>query len=128
MCGDILRFISHCSDTDFIMTIGSYKQINKQIKLYDEIYEFYIGPDHYQKIWQNLTLDIIKPFVDYVKSIPEGKAGQMDNRKLWKEKRDAIYESYGRGIISIDAKIDSKNQRRVQCSFKIKDFIDIGVP
>lgn len=126
-CGDILRFIRHCRDDEFTMVVGAWRQVTPEKKVYNSIYEFYITPQHYSKLWSGITEDVVKPFVEYVKGIPEGKAAQLANRKLWKEHRQKIYDTYGRGLCAIDAKIDSKNQRRVQCSIKIDKLIEAGI-
>jgi hypothetical protein len=126
-CGDILRFLRHCRDNDFTMVVGSWKQHTPTTKRYSEIYEFYITPAMYKAILGNLTEDVLKPFVDYVKGIPEGKQAQLANRQLWKQKRSDLYNQCGGGIISIDAKIDSKTQRRVQCSLKLDEMISAGI-
>lgn len=122
-CGDILRFMQHCQDDEFTMVIGAWRQVSSTVKRYDYIYEFDIKPEYYVKLWSKITPDVMRPFVNYVKAIPPGKPAQMANRKLWKEKRQAIYDSHGRGLCAIDAKIDSKNQRRVQCSIKVDELI-----
>jgi len=126
-CGDILRFIRHCRDDEFIMVVGAWRQVSPTVKRYDTIYEFYMRPEHYAILWDSITEEVMTPFVDYVKSIEPGKAAQMANRKLWKQRRQAIYDSYGQGLCAIDAKIDSKNQRRVQCSIKIQKLIESKV-
>lgn len=122
-CGDIIRFMKHCKDTDFTMIVGCWKQQGPK-KIYREIYEFHFTPDLFKTIWGEITLDVIKPFVDYVKSIPEGKEAQMANRKEWKHRRAEIFANYSKGLASIDAKIDSKNQRRVQCSLSLDGLIE----
>ena len=126
-CGDILRFIRHSRNDDFAMVVGAWRQISPTVKRYDCIYEFNIKPTDYPKLWDRFTEEILQPFVDYVKSIEPGKEAQLANRKLWKERRQAIYDTYGQGLCAIDAKIDSKNQRRVQCSIKIDKLIDSGI-
>jgi len=126
-CGDILRFIRHCRDGEFTMVVGAWRQITPAVKRYDTIYEFHIRPADYATLWDRITEQVMQPFVDYVKSIEPGKAAQMANRKLWKERRQAIYDTYGQGLCAIDAKIDSKNQRRVQCSIKIDKLINSGI-
>lgn len=126
-CGDILRFMSHCEKDQFFMVVGAWCQITPEIKRYDCIYEFKIHPDNYKTLWSGITTEVVQPFVEYVKSIPEGKAAQLANRSLWKQKRQAIYDTYGQGLCAIDAKIDSQNQRRVQCSIKIQKLIDSGI-
>jgi len=126
-CGDVLRFIRHSRDDEFTMVVGAWQQITPEVKRYSTIYEFNIKPADYATLWAGITEEAVRPFVDYVKSIPTGKEGQMANRKLWKERRQAIYDTYGQGLCAIDAKIDSKNQRRVQCSIKIDKLIDSGI-
>jgi hypothetical protein len=126
-CGDVLRFIRHCRDDEFTMVVGAWQQITLDVKRYNAIYEFNIKPKDYATLWAGITEEAVKPFVEYVRSIPSGKAAQLANRRIWKERRQAIYDEYGQGLCAIDAKIDSKNQRRVQCSIKIDKLIDSGV-
>ena len=126
-CSDILRFFKHCRDSEFTMVLGVWKQISKTQKKYSEIYEIKFDPKTCKNVWGNMTEDMLTPFVEYVKSIEPGKEAQIANRKLWKEKRKAIYDKVEGCVMKIDAKIDSKNQRRVQCSVKIDDLINAGL-
>jgi hypothetical protein len=126
-CGDILRFVEHCKQTEFTIIVGAWRQVTSEIKRYDCIYEFYINPTHYDILWSGITKEVLEPFVNYVKAIEPGKAAQLANRKIWKEHRQNIYDTHGRGLCAIDAKIDSKTQRRVQCSFKIDELIKSGI-
>jgi len=127
-CGDILRFLRHCRDDEFTIVAGLWRQVTPEQKVYQEIYEFDIAPEHYNKLFANMSEEVIQEFVDYVKAIPEGREAQLANRKLWKEKRKIIYDTCGRGLVTIDAKIDSKNQRRVQCGVKLQGLIDAEIP
>jgi hypothetical protein len=127
-CGDILRFIDHCYNSDFTIVAGCWKQITPTHKRFYEILEFYITPDLQKIMCGGFTVKNIKPFVDYVKSIPDGKAAQMKNQRLWKEKRQELYNNCKPGLLRIDAKIDSKNQRRVQCSLVIDEMIAAKIP
>jgi hypothetical protein len=126
-CGDILRFIRHCRDDEFTMVVGAWQQLTPAIKRYNTIYEFKIRPIDYTTLWNSITEEAIQPFVDYVKAIAPGKEAQLANRQEWKQRRQAIYDTYGQGLCAIDAKIDSKNQRRVQCSIKIDKLIESGI-
>lgn len=123
-CADILRFLSNFKE-GFTMLVGCWKQVNLTTKQFYKIYEFDITPNHYTDFWGGLTIENLTPYVSYVKSIEHGKKAQLDNQKLWKQKRAELYETYGRGIVSIDTKIDSKTQRRVQCSIKLEDMIRV---
>jgi hypothetical protein len=126
-CGDVLRFIRHCRDDEFTMVVGAWQQLTPTVKRYNAIYEFNIKPADYATLWSSITEEAMQPFVDYVKSIAPGKEAQLANRQEWKQRRQAIYDTYGQGLCAIDAKIDSKNQRRVQCSIKIDKLIESGI-
>lgn len=127
-CGDILRFYNHCINDVFYMVIGVWRQISNEIKRYDKIYEFKIEPHNFHKIWGSIDQTELEQFVDYVKSIPTGLQGQSQNKLLWKQKRNAILAKSQGHIVKIDAKIDSGSQRRVQCSIKIDNLIQQGIP
>jgi len=126
-CGDILRFFKHCRDTDFTMIVGVWKQINPTQKQYSEIYEINFTTETFSKVWGSMTLDMLEPFDKYVKSIPPGREARDANKKLWKEKRKEIFNQVEKCLMKIDAKIDSKNQRRVQCSVALDDLIGNGL-
>ena len=126
-CGDIIRFIQHSKNDEFTMVVGAWTQITPVVKRYDAIYEFNITPANYTTLWSKITEDVLKPFVEYVKSIEPGISAQLTNRRVWKQRRQFIYDTYGQGLCAIDAKIDSKTQRRVQCSIKIDKLISSGI-
>ena len=109
------------------MIIGLYNQVTKTRKEYHTIYEVYIKPEHHSLFWGGMKLDTIDGFVKYIKSIPRGKEAQLENMKLWKEKRQYIYENEGKGLMSIDAKVDSGNQRRTQCGFRLKQLLETDI-
>jgi hypothetical protein len=125
-CGDICRFFETSMEDTLEVVVGVYSQ-SPTTKTFHTYYVFKIGRDNSDILWGGIPQSVIKNFSTYVKSIPFGKEGQQANKKEWKSRRNVIYEQHGRGCISIDAKIDSKNQRRVQCSFKIKDLIASGI-
>lgn len=127
-CGDILRMFKHTKNEDIRFIIGVWDQISKTKKKVHTIYEFYLTPEHHKSLWGNFEQSMIEEYVDYVKSIPAGKQSQLDNNSIYKAKVKHIYEVYGKPIMKINTKIDSKKQRRVQCSFSIDNLIDIGIP
>ena len=127
-CGDILRFMDHTLTNPFIMVVGSWRQKDQSVKVYTDIYEFYLEPKHNHLLWANLTRDALEPFVKWVKAIPPFSQGQAQARQEWKNRRAELYAQYGKGLVRIDAKIDSKKQRRVQCSIKLAELISAGIP
>lgn len=125
--GDMGVFYDHATTMDFIMILGCWEQETKTQKSFHTVYEFDCTPDNMLPLFGSLTRDDIRTFREYVVSIPPGKQGQLDNQTLWKEKRQVLLDK-GNPIVSIDAKIDSKTQRRVQNSVKIYQLIDQGIP
>jgi hypothetical protein len=138
-CGDITRFMTHLKKEPFKMVIGCWSQTTPEKKTYNKIVEIIFTPIDYEKLFGKLTPAAIKPFDEYVKSIPPGKEAQKENQNLWKEKRKELYsqfacgneEQYAKivkgklvlGVMTIDAKIDSGEQRRVQCGFKLSSLL-----
>lgn len=125
--GDMGIFYDHAITTDFIIILGCWEQETEVQKSFHTVYEFDCTPEKMIPLFGTLTRSDITNFRDYVVSIPHGKQGQLDNLKLWKEKRQKLLDR-GMPIVSIDAKIDSKTQRRVQCGVKIDSLIDLGIP
>jgi hypothetical protein len=127
-CGDICRFLSHCRQESFTMIIGQWNQVDRDRKHYHSVLEFDFTPSQYTNLFGELTEELIRPFVDWVRAVPEGKPAQLEARPVYKQKRQEILDAYDCGIASIDVKIDSKTQRRVQLGLKINDLIDRAVP
>ena len=125
--GDIVIFHDHATTTSFKMIVGQWEQVTKSSKVFHTVYEFDFTPEFGKILFGDLNRDQLVDFKNYVKSIPHGKKGQEDNKKLWKEKRKVLVET-SKPIVRIDAKIDSKTQRRVQSSVNISDLIDLGIP
>ena len=119
-CGDIIRFFEATRDTVFKNIVFSWRQITSEHKKFYQAHEFFIEPEHHNFLWKNLPFDKLEEFVNYVRTIPNGKQGQLDNQALWKEKRQELYDIYGNGCMDIAVKVDSKTQRRTQCSFSLK--------
>ena len=127
-CSDLLKFFTNTCNNDLRLTVGCWNQINTTTKIFHSVYEFYIKPEYSKLLWANINEETLSTFVNYVKSIPHGKEAQLKNQEIWPQKRDAIFEQYGKGLVSIDAKVDSKIQRRVQCGLSLKKLIKSTIP
>lgn len=120
-CSDLLKKMKH---TDYHMIVGVYRQDGKT-KVFHTEYEFYITPDDYEKLWGDMNYELVEQYVNKIKSIPNGKDGQTAYQcvaESWKsevESKTALFK--------INPKVDSKNQRRVQCSTSIDKLINSGV-
>lgn len=120
-CGDVL---SRMKELDYILIIGAYKQIGDYKIFYGE-YTFNIKPQHYEILWGSMTYEKVKIFDDYVKSIPFGKDGQQNTLIERKKLKNLI--QCNKSLYKLNPKVDSKNQRRVQCSINLKDLIKSGI-
>jgi hypothetical protein len=109
---------------DYHLIVGVYKQVGKT-KVFHTEYEFFITPADREVLWGDMKYDNVEAFVNYVKSIPAGKEAQQSTksaRNLFQEEvqcKSALFK--------INPKVDSKNQRRVQCSLHIDKLIAAGV-
>ena len=120
-CGDILR---RMSEKEYIMIVGQWRQ-DGDTKVIHTVYCFNVKSKDYKKLWGKMTKKSVKEFDKYVKSIPHGKEGQQSTKEERTLRKDKI--TCKDALMAIHPKVDSKNQRRVQCSFKIDEMIASGV-
>ena len=120
-CSDLLRMMKH---TDYRLIVGCYNQVGKK-KVFHTQYEFFIQPKDYSMLWGKMDYQLVESFVDFVKAIPHGPEAQ----KSTKSDRDQFQEqvSCEEALFTINPKVDSKKQRRVQCSLKLDELIASGV-
>ena len=120
-CGDILR---RRSETEYDIIIGLYNQVG-DMKVFHTEYTFHITPKHEDILWGKMTYEKLREFNEYIKSIPEGRTAQQDT-KVERQVLKTITED-ANAQMKIHPKVDSKKQRRVQCSFNIDKLIKVGV-
>jgi len=131
--GDIERFYDSLDPTiqpsPWTLSVAVYEQINDTYKEFQRVYEFNIDPTQHGSLFTGIPKQEIAEFAEYVRTIPPGKQAQTANIKLWKEKRQKLFEQYGgEKIAGIDAKIDSGSQRRTQSGIKISEVIKAKIP
>lgn len=120
-CADILK---RMEEKEYQLIIGCYIQ-KENNKIFHTEYEFYITPNDYSKLWGNMTYEKVKTFVDFVKSIPEGRQAQKNTLKERKLLQEQV--QCKQSLMKINPKVDSKNQRRVQCSVKLDEMLSSGI-
>jgi len=120
-CADILK---RMEETEYRLIVACYTQQGSN-KIFHIEYEFYITPEDYSKLWGTMTYESVKTFVDFVKNIPNGKEGQKNTLKDRKILQEQI--QCKNSLMKINPKVDSKNQRRVQCSFKLDEMLLSGI-
>ena len=120
-CGDILR---RRQETKYNLVVAVWEQVG-MTKIFHTEYTFYITPSDTLKLWGNMTYERIKEYDDYIKSIPAGKAAQQASKAKREIFKTATEDK--NALFTINPKVDSKKQRRVQCSLKIKQLIKAGI-
>ena len=121
-CGDILR---RRQETDYNLVVGCYSQVGDN-KVFHSEYTFYIRPEHEQKIWGKMNYNQLAEYVNYVKNIPAGREAQQETKTERTVLKNCIEDK--NALMKIHPKVDSKKQRRVQCSLKMSDLIKARIP
>lgn len=111
-CGDIMRFFSR-SKEDITIIVIVYKQVGDYKKIV-EILEINYTEELRNILFGTITIEILNEYITFIKSIPNGKVS-ADTKKLYKKMKKDLQINHGMKI-NISPKVDSKNQRRVQCS------------
>lgn len=130
-CGDILRFYDYKFDNNIINTIiiVKYSCINNY-NIISEIIEMNYTEGLHTYLFGSASRAIIADFVKYVKNIPKNIVNCAD---LTTYRNNCI--SMSKNImksskmnIAINTKIDSKSQRRVQCSISNVETLLTNLP
>ncbi|AIX42298.1 hypothetical protein Syn7803C16_79 [Synechococcus phage ACG-2014f] len=119
--GDAVRMASH---TSYNLVVGVYDQ-RGNTKVFTTEYTFYITDADTKKIWGTMEVGEVTAFVDFVKSIPHGKEGQTSTKEYRNEFLSQIQDKSA--LMVINPKVDSKKQRRVQCSMRLSQLLESGV-
>ena len=120
-CGDILR---RMVEDDYNIVVGLWKQSGDN-KIFHTEYTFNIKPEDMVKLWGNMKYEDVKEFDSFIKSIPSGKEAQQTTKAERTSRKKTLADK--NALMVIHPKVDSKNQRRVQCSLKIDQMIKSGV-
>lgn len=113
--GDILR--QRMISRSFLMVVGFWHQRSTEQKRFEEIGWVKFSVSSWQMLWGGLTPKQLGELDAKVKSFGPGRHREARQfAKGWK----AIHQE--RSHIVINPKIDSKNQRRIQCSLPFKLF------
>ena len=121
-CGDILR---RRQETDYNLVVGCYSQVGDNKVFYSE-YTFYIRPEHESILWGRMNYNQLAEYVDYIKNIPAGREAQQETKTERTVLKNCIEDK--NALFKIHPKVDSKKQRRVQCSVKMSDLIKARIP
>jgi hypothetical protein len=102
----------------FRILVGIYIQ-ERDVKKFIQIREYYITPEILAYIKGDLTYEDVEAYHNEIKT-RAGKEGQILAREIvakWK-----FYLQYKNFLLILNPKIDSKNQRRLQCSLNLSNI------
>jgi hypothetical protein len=122
-CSDLLNMMSHIEE--YRLIVGCYDQVENK-KVFHTQYEFFIEPQHYDMLWNGMDRVKIEEYVSKIKSIEKGKEAQLQYQQFFKESWKSEVSS-DTSLFMINPKVDSKKQRRVQCSTNLDKLIDSGI-
>lgn len=108
-------------EEDFRLLVGIYTQ-RGFCKNFEEIREYFITKDIFNSIRGDLTLRDIELFHNAIKTKP-GKEGQKVARQISNDFKLKFIDKKTKLILN--PKIDSKSQRRLQCSLNLKTIESI---
>ena len=114
-CSDILRFYNYDFNQQNTIIVGKYTQIG-EIKNINEIIEIDYNQELHTYLFGTITKEIIEKYIQMIKAIPNGKVTK-DDRDYYINFKKKLMKDYSMNIC-INPKVDSRNQRRVQCSIK----------
>lgn len=122
-CADILRFYNSDFNKKLTMYVIKYEQ-KTEVKVIKEILEINYCKELQNILFGSITEEELINYVNLIKSIPKGVVSDNIKRTYINKKKEleTNYSMY----INISPKVDSKNQRRVQCSIpKISKLFEL---
>lgn len=104
----------------FRMIVGRYKQAEKQ-KIFAQIHEFIVTPQMMENLRGELNLSIVTKFHEGL-LLGKFPNGQHKAARAWARDQKQALAHLNTQII-LNPKIDSKSQRRLQCSVHLDHLI-----
>jgi hypothetical protein len=120
-CSDIQRMYGH---EDYTLIVGVYDQVDNK-KVFHTEYEFYITKEDFDTLWGNTSVEKLNGYVDKVRKVEKTKEAQADYQKVKEVWKKGVLDE--NALFILNPKVDSKKQRRVQCSLHIDKLIAAGV-
>jgi hypothetical protein len=111
--GDILRIWELDATKKQTLVIVRYKQFSGYKKV-EEVIEINFTTEIRDYFFGSLTREELIQYVDLIKSLPKGRCSKSTSDH-YKSVKKNLQNTKGMGIV-INPKVDSKDQRRVQCS------------
>lgn len=115
---DARRFFSN--QKAFRLLVCRYKQTGKKKEFY-EINEIFLTQEILTEIKGNIPYLEVEKFHNSLKDFPVGK--HKEARDFAQNRKRELLENFTTSVI-LNPKIDSKNQRRLQCSLNLNDIYE----
>lgn len=119
-CGDILRFFNGDFSKKYTIILIRYTQ-KDNYKYVKEILEIAYTSTLRDYLFGTATEEILQQYVDFIKAIPSGPVAE-EIKKDYKVRKCELQKMCNMAI-NISPKVDSKSQRRVQCSIPKVDSL-----
>jgi len=114
--GDVRR--QRSIDVPFLMVVGFWKQRTPSEKWFEEIGVAYFSVSGWNSLWADLSLEEISQIDSQIKDMGLSYAKARELAQEWKSN----FTLKSGGELVINPKIDSKTQRRIQCSLPFSTF------
>lgn len=114
-CSDPFRVIKYDNNKKHTMMIICYNQENNW-KVVKNVYE--LDMNIIIRLLRNININKLNSLNELLKSIPKNTRPSPEIKKRYKE----LSKNLSTNLITINPKVDSKKQRRIQFSFKLNQF------
>jgi hypothetical protein len=112
------------SHGEYRLIVGVYDQVDTE-KVFHTEYEFFFKEEDFTTLWGNTNVEKLNEYVSKVKSVEKGVEGQRQYQLVAESWKSEVADD--NALFVINPKVDSKKQRRVQCSLHIDKLIAAGI-
>lgn len=116
---DARRFFSN--EEPHRIIVGKYTQ-NKNKKEINEVYEIIINEDALRKLKGDLDFNVVNEFHEKIKTFAKGNHKEA---RIYAKNQKQLIQSTSDTSIKLNPKIDSKTQRRLQCSVSLNKLMEV---
>ena len=119
--GDAMRQLS--TKEDFLLIVALWKQNNSSTKEIQQVGVSVITPAIWAKLWGDITMKDLQELEAIIKDTTKGYTETRAAAQKWKRDHSDMLKAAG---ITLNPKIDSEDQRRLQCSLSYKKFLSVA--
>lgn len=105
----------------FLLIVGFWRQTGGS-KSFVNTTLAHVEPDQWRRLWAPITLEELQALDSTIKSTLEYQQARLEARLL------KAGPSFREAVMTVNPKIDSKTQRRLQCSLSFRAFFEHLAP